>query len=95
VNSEAVYVIFTSSSNFSRTFSVMSIFSIQDFSMAHPKFRRFLRFLRQELAIPKADLRLALRHPEHNPDALPMILWQYGLVSLSQLNQIFDWLEPD
>jgi Protein of unknown function (DUF2949) len=24
---------------------------------------------------------------------LPIILWQYGLVTLSQLNQIFDWLE--
>lgn len=61
--------------------------------MARPKFSRFLRFLRQELAIPKADLRLALRHPEHNLDTLPMILWQYGLVTLNQLNQIFDWLE--
>ena len=61
--------------------------------MAYSKFSHFLRFLRQELAIPKADLRLALRHPEHTPDRLPMILWQYGLVSLSQLSQIFDWLE--
>ncbi len=24
---------------------------------------------------------------------LPMLLWQYGLVSLEQLQQIFDWLE--
>jgi Protein of unknown function (DUF2949) len=69
------------------------MFPIQDFPMAHPKFSRFLRFLRQELAIPKADLRLALRHPERSPDTLPMILWQYGLVTLSQLNQIFDWRE--
>jgi Protein of unknown function (DUF2949) len=69
------------------------MFSIQDFLMAHPKFSRFLRFLRQELAIPKADLRLALSHPERSPDTLPMIMWQYGLVTLSQLNQIFDWRE--
>jgi hypothetical protein len=64
-----------------------------EFSMTYPKFSRFLRFLRQELAIPQADLRLALRHPDHTPDTLPIILWQYGLVTLSQLNQIFDWLE--
>lgn len=57
--------------------------------MTHKKFSRFLRFLRQELAISKVELRLALRHP----DTLSMILWQYGLVTLSQLNQIFDWLE--
>ncbi|NJK52911.1 MAG: DUF2949 domain-containing protein [Leptolyngbyaceae cyanobacterium SU_3_3] len=61
--------------------------------MERKKFTRFLRFLRQELAIPAADLRLALRHPEQVPNLLPMILWQYGLVTLSQLNQIFDWLE--
>jgi Protein of unknown function (DUF2949) len=65
--------------------------------MAYPKFSRFLRFLRQELSIPQTALRLALRHSEHTPertpDTLPIILWQYGLVTLSQLNQIFDWLE--
>jgi hypothetical protein len=61
--------------------------------MAYPKFSRFLRFLRQELSIPKADLELALRHSEHTTDTLPITLWQYGLVTLSQLNQIFDWLE--
>jgi hypothetical protein len=61
--------------------------------MERRRFTRLLRFLRQELAIPTADLRLALRHPEHTPNLLPMILWQYGLVTLSQLNKIFDWLE--
>jgi hypothetical protein len=61
--------------------------------MTKQKFSRFLRFLRKELALPKADLRLALRHPERTYDTLPMILWQYGLVTLGQLEQIFDWLE--
>jgi hypothetical protein len=61
--------------------------------MEPKRFTRFLRFLRQELAIPAADLRLALRHPQQVPNLLPMILWQYGLVTLTQLNQIFDWLE--
>jgi hypothetical protein len=61
--------------------------------MERQRFLRFLRFLRQHLAIPHADLRLALRHPEQTPNLLPMILWQYGLVTLNQLNQIFDWLE--
>lgn len=56
------------------------------------KISRLLRFLRKELALPKADLRLALRHPQQSYDTLPMILWQYGLITLSQLDQIFDWL---
>jgi Protein of unknown function (DUF2949) len=62
--------------------------------MKHKRFSpRLLRFLRQDLAIPTADLRLALRYSEHTPSLLPMVLWQYGLVTLNQLNQIFDWLE--
>jgi Protein of unknown function (DUF2949) len=61
--------------------------------MERKRFTRLLRFLRQDLAIPTADLRLALRHPDRTPNLFPMILWQYGLVTLSQLNQIFDWLE--
>ncbi|MGG6265979.1 DUF2949 domain-containing protein [Leptolyngbya sp. AN03gr2] len=61
--------------------------------MDHKKLARFLRFLRQEVAIPEADLQLALRHSEQVPNLLPMILWQYGLVTLNQLNQIFDWME--
>jgi hypothetical protein len=36
---------------------------------------------------------MALRHCEQDPGPLHMILWQYGLVSLEQLEQIFDWLE--
>ncbi|PSB34921.1 DUF2949 domain-containing protein [Stenomitos frigidus] len=54
---------------------------------------QFIRFLQDDLMIPDAGLQLALRHPEQSPSLLPMILWQYGLVTLAQLNQIFDWLE--
>ncbi|BDA73243.1 hypothetical protein RIVM261_014880 [Rivularia sp. IAM M-261] len=50
-------------------------------------------FLQKDLAIPASDLQLALRHPEQTLSSLPMILWQYGLVTLSQLDQIFDWLQ--
>ena len=40
-----------------------------------------------------AQIELAQRHIQETPDQLPMILWQYGLISLGQLDQIFDWLE--
>lgn len=53
--------------------------------------REFLNFLQTEIAIPAADLQLALRHPEQTPDVLPMILWQYGLITLNQLDRIFEW----
>ncbi|TBR58164.1 hypothetical protein B4U84_19690 [Westiellopsis prolifica IICB1] len=54
---------------------------------------QFLDFLQEDLAIPNADLQLALRHPEQTPSLLPIILWQYGLVTLNQLDRIFDWLQ--
>lgn len=55
---------------------------------------RLIRFLREELRIPSDSIRVALRHhKEPIPSLLPMVLWQYGLVSLEQLDKIFDWLE--
>jgi Protein of unknown function (DUF2949) len=54
--------------------------------------REFLHFLQTDLAIPATDLQLALQQSEQTPNVLPMILWQYGLITLSQLDQIFEWL---
>ena len=36
---------------------------------------------------------MALRQTTEAPSLLPIVLWQYGLVTLHQLEQIFDWLE--
>ncbi len=54
---------------------------------------RLISFLQEELAIPAAWIALAQRQGKQDPGQLPMILWQYGLVTLSQLEQVFDWLE--
>ena len=54
---------------------------------------QLIQFLRWELAIPASSIAMALRHPEHESGQLPMILWQYGLITLEQLDRIFDWLE--
>ena len=61
--------------------------------MKSPMPTQLIDFLQKELAIPANSITTALRHPEQNPGMLPMILWQYGLVTLEQLDQIFDWLE--
>jgi hypothetical protein len=50
-------------------------------------------FLEQELGISDGAISLALRHCEQTPNYLAMTLWQYGLVTVDQLAQIFDWLE--
>ncbi|MBW4509093.1 MAG: DUF2949 domain-containing protein [Scytonematopsis contorta HA4267-MV1] len=52
-----------------------------------------INFLQQELAIPATDLQFALRYSHQTPNFLPIILWQYGFVTLTQLECIFDWLD--
>lgn len=61
--------------------------------MASANYTRFIRFLQEDLSISKASMSIALRHLEQDPGPLPMILWQYGLVTLEQLDRIYDWLE--
>lgn len=57
------------------------------------RYNHLIEFLQSELGIPSSSIATALRHPEHSPSLLPMILWQYGLVTLEQLEKIFDWQE--
>jgi hypothetical protein len=49
-------------------------------------------FLQKDLALPAAAIDLTLRHAGQNTTEIPMLLWQYGFVTLAQLDQIFDWL---
>jgi len=55
--------------------------------------REFINFLQNELALSIGEIAVALRKYELENGPLPMLLWQYGLVSIEQLEQIFDWLE--
>ncbi|HLO50153.1 MAG TPA: DUF2949 domain-containing protein [Kamptonema sp.] len=52
-----------------------------------------IQFLQHELAVSSAEIAVLLRHPEQAHAPLPMLLWQYGLITLQELTQIFDWLE--
>ncbi len=54
---------------------------------------RFLHFLQEELALSSDSIAIAQRSVEQNLGPLPMILWQYGLVTLEELDRIYDWLE--
>lgn len=54
---------------------------------------RLIKFLREELAVPASAIALALRQPEQSTNLIPMILWQYGLITLEQLDRVFDWME--
>lgn len=53
----------------------------------------FINYLQNELNIPSDAIQLALRQVGADKAQIPIVLWQYGLVSLNQLNKIFAWLE--
>ncbi len=61
--------------------------------MSSATYTRLIHFLQEELAVSTSSISIALRHLEQDPGPLPMILWQYGLVTLEQLDRIYDWLE--
>ncbi|MEM9120563.1 MAG: DUF2949 domain-containing protein [Cyanobacteria bacterium P01_D01_bin.6] len=52
-----------------------------------------IQFLQEELDISQAAINMAVRHCEQDPGPLPMVLWQYGLISLEQLERVYDWLD--
>lgn len=69
--------------------------------MGRSSYSQFIRFLQEELSISSSSIDLAervcgsggVRNRESDPIPLPMVLWQYGLVTIEQLERIFDWLE--
>lgn len=66
------------------------------------RYKRFITFLKEELSISADSIKFAERTSGVDKTktadfvadliSFPMILWQYGLVTLEQLNRIFDWL---
>lgn len=61
--------------------------------MLPSSYSQLIHFLQEDLAISSASIAVALRHSEQERGPLPMVLWQYGLVTLEQLEKIYDWLE--
>lgn len=56
-------------------------------------FAKLIHFLQEDIAVPESSMAIVFKQIEHNPGPLPMILWQYGLVTIEQLNRIYDWIE--
>ncbi len=55
--------------------------------------QKLVHFLQQELNIPAESIALVERHPELPYSSFPMLLWRYGLITTSQLEKVFDWLD--
>jgi hypothetical protein len=54
---------------------------------------KLIKFLHSELDISVEAIAIAQKYDAPQPNILPIILWQYGLLSLEQLDSVFDWLE--
>ena len=50
-----------------------------------------LQFLQRKLGLSASALELGQRQAELEQAPLPIVLWSFGLLSLSQLEQVFDW----
>lgn len=51
------------------------------------------KFLQEDLSLSQDALAMVRKVVETNFEPVPMILWQYGFVTLEELDRIFDWLE--
>ena len=56
-------------------------------------YSKLIRFLQEELAIPPKAIKVALAQCKEDLGPLPMVLWQQGVLTLQQLERIFDWME--
>jgi Protein of unknown function (DUF2949) len=54
---------------------------------------QLIEFLQQELSVSAEEIGLVLRRQEAPMTQLPILLWQDGLITLQQLDRIFDWQE--
>ena len=50
-----------------------------------------LQFLQRSLGLSPSALELGQRQAELEQAPLPIVLWSFGLLSLQQLEEVFDW----
>ena len=50
-----------------------------------------LHFLQRRLGLSPSALELGQRQAELEQAPLPIVLWSFGLLSLKQLEEVFDW----
>jgi hypothetical protein len=52
-----------------------------------------IQFLQCDLLVSDEEIAIALKRTEQADNRLPMVLWQYGFITLEQLGKVFDWME--
>ena len=60
--------------------------------MTKATFAQFLQYLQDELSISHISIAQTLQSLGLDSHLLPIALWQYGVLTRNQLNQVYDWL---
>jgi hypothetical protein len=47
------------------------------------------------MGLSEAALAIATRQQQPTTTELPIVLWNYGLITLEQVGQIFDWMAEE
>ena len=51
-----------------------------------------IKFLLKDIGLSKSAINLGIRLSKKNNASLPIILWSYGLISLDELDRVYDYL---
>ena len=57
----------------------------------NPANDRMLKFLKNEIGLTDSEIKLGMKQAELQNSPLPIVLWSYGIISLSQLDFIMNW----
>ncbi len=60
-----------------------------------PPSQDLLVYLQQTMGLSDDALKLGLRQSIAEQAPLPIILWTYGLISLTQLEELLDWQDKN
>ena len=55
-------------------------------------FYKPIRFLLKDIGLSKSAIKLGIRLSEKNNASLPITLWSYGLISIDELDRIYNYL---
>tara|TARA_Y100001968_G_scaffold271863_1_gene263725 strand:- start:353 stop:562 length:210 start_codon:yes stop_codon:yes gene_type:complete len=61
----------------------------------NPASDQLCRFIIDKLGINKSALELGLKRSSLNNAPLPIVMWSYGLITISQLKLILLWLNDN
>ena len=60
--------------------------------MKNDNFYKIIKFLLTEIGLSKSAIKLGIRLSKKNNASLPITLWSYGLISIDELDRIYNYL---